>query len=143
MKKIGLAMLLVLAILGLMACGKDTQGTGEQDDSTMMQVSTQFGPLSYPAKWKDALVTSETLDGEVLTVDFSARLDEQSYLLFKVMICGEDGDSVGTVKDENGTVRNVFVDVMDLGDLSNLPQEAQDQIYAMQEAVNLLIEDLK
>ena len=67
----------------------------------------------------------------------------QEYNLFKGMICDAEGDSVGTVTDDAGQTRNVFVDIPELPDLSDLNEDEQNQLYAMQEAVNVLIENLQ
>lgn len=113
------------------------------EKAELMDIETAYGTLSYPAEWKDSLVTNESQDDDgLLSVTFSAKLDEQEYSLFKIMICGEEGDSVGTIKDAEGTVRNVFVELFELSDLSDLSEDAQNQLYAMQEGVNTLISEL-
>ena len=81
--------------------------------------------------------------GEIDYVIFAATVNGQEYDLFKVMICDAEGDSVGTVTDDAGQTRSVFVDVSELSDLSDLSKEEQDQLYTMQEAVNVLIENLQ
>ena len=81
--------------------------------------------------------------GEFDSVIFAATVNGQEYDLFKVMICDAEGDSVGTVTDDAGQTRSVFVDVSELSDLSDLSKEEQDQLYTMQEAVNVLIENLQ
>ena len=37
----------------------------------------------------------------------------------------------------------MYVTVYDLGDISELSQDKQDQLYAMQEAVNVIVENMK
>ena len=120
----------------------ENTGTSE-DENKLMTVETQYGPLSYPEKWEDSLVISESVVGEIDSVIFAATVNGQEYDLFKVMICDAEGDSVGTVTDDAGQTRSVFVDVSELSDLSDLSKEEQDQLYTMQEAVNVLIENLQ
>ena len=108
-----------------------------------MTVEAQYGLLFYPAKWNGLLVTSESVAGEIDSVIFAAAVNGQEYNLFKVMICDAEGDSVGTVTDDAGQTRNVFVDIPELPDLSDLNEDEQNQLYAMQEAVNVLIENLQ
>ena len=108
-----------------------------------MRIETEYGTLLYPSEWKDSLVTDEINEDGILSVTFSARAEEQEYALFKVMICSEEGDSVGILTDESGTVRNVFVDINELTGISDLGQDVQNQLYAMQEGVNVLIENLQ
>lgn len=108
-----------------------------------MTVEAQYGLLFYPAKWNGLLVTSESVADEIDSVIFAAAVNGQEYNLFKVMICDAEGDSVGTVTDDAGQTRNVFVDIPELPDLSDLNEDEQNQLYAMQEAVNVLIENLQ
>ena len=121
---------------------KVTKDKADQAEA-MRDVETEFGTLQYPEAYKDALVTEESKEDEIDTITFSADLEGQKYQLFQILICKDEGDSVGTVKDKNGTVRNVFVNMEELPDLSGLTQEQQDQVYAMQESVNTLIEKLE
>lgn len=124
------------------AVQSETDGSSE-DESSLMTIETQYGSLYYPAEWEDALETSETLEDETDSVVFAVTADDQEYTLFIVMICDAEGDSVGAVTDDSGQTRNVFIDISELPDLSDLSEEEQDQLYAMQEAVNVLIENLQ
>ena len=163
MKKLMAAALAILFCLSLAACNHasnvapDQEGNSEaassdvqpenavdfEDDNTLISVETQYGLLFYPAKWNDLLVTSESVADEIDSVIFAAAVNGQEYNLFKVMICDAEGDSVGTVTDDAGQTRNVFVDVPELPDLSDLNEDEQDRLYAMQEAVNVMIENLQ
>ena len=49
----------------------------------------------------------------------------------------------GTLTDKRGTSRDVYVTVYDFGDISELAQDKQDQLYALQEVVNVVVENLK
>lgn len=120
---------------------ENTDASGEENK--LMTVETQYGTLSYPEKWKDSLITSESVADGIDSIIFAATVNGQEYELFKILICDAEGDSVGTVTDDAGQTRSVFVDVPELTDLSDLREEEQDQLYAMQEAVNVLIENLQ
>ena len=115
----------------------------EEEDNSLMTIETKYGTLSYPAKWKDSLLTLESEENNFFSVTFSTKVDDKEYSLFKVMICAEEGDSVGTIKDKDRITRNVFVDIPELSDISELSEENQNQLYAMQEGVNVLIENLE
>lgn len=162
-KKLIAAALMILLCFSMAACGtgddkdaaqgseissdssavqSETDGSSE-DESSLMTIETQYGSLYYPAEWEDALETSETLEDETDSVVFAVTADDQEYTLFIIMICDAEGDSVGTVTDDSGQTRNVFIDISELPDLSDLSEEEQDQLYAMQEAVNVLIENLQ
>ena len=77
------------------------------------------------------------------TIDFFSVLDGKQYDLFEISIGEEKGQYVGTITGKKGDSHNVFVEVYDLGDISGLPQDKSDQLYAMQEAVNTVVENLK
>ena len=163
MKKLMAAALAILFCLSLAACNHGSNAAPDkernsetassdvqpenavdfEDDSTPMTVEAQYGLLFYPAKWNGLLVTSESVADEIDSVIFAAAVNGQEYNLFKVIICDAEGDSVGTVTDDAGQTRNVFVDIPELPDLSDLNEDEQNQLYAMQEAVNVLIENLQ
>jgi uncharacterized lipoprotein YehR (DUF1307 family) len=115
----------------------------EIQDDKLMTIETKDGDLYYPAKYKDSLVTKESEENGILSVDFKAKIDGETYKLFKVMICDEEGDSVGTIKDSEGKEHNVFVDINEMDDISDLDEDVQNQLYSMQEGVNVLIDNLK
>lgn len=114
----------------------------QEEDVQLMKIETRYGTLSYPAEWKDSLMTQESEENEIVTVTFDANVEEQSFNLFKVMICADEGDSVGTLTDSEGTSRNVFVELSELTNLDGLSEDAQNQLYSMQEGVNILISNL-
>ncbi len=121
---------------------KITEEQQTEEKQELMEIDTEYGTLSYPAEWKDALSTNESNENGFLTVAFSANVGGQTYTLFNVLINSEEGDSVGTIKADDGTVRNVFTEISELPDLSGLSEGEQNQLYAMQEGINVLIENL-
>lgn len=122
---------------------KSEEGNDVEENENLMEIETDYGILYYPATWKDSLHTEITNEENVMTVTFDAQINSQEYALFKVMICNEEGDSVGTITDSSGTSRNVFVEIFELNDIDDLSEDAQNQLYAMQEGVNSLTEALK
>ena len=124
---------------------EDSADAGNNDEETateLMEINTEYGTLFYPVEWEDSLNTEETNSDGFLTVLFSTEADGQSYDLFRVMINSEEGDSVGTVTSEDGTERNVFVETLELSDISGLSEDEQNRLYAMQEGINVLMENL-
>ena len=167
MKKLLILLLAATLCFSFTACSNDKESTGTststEDNSTekdgvsndnsteeqqteekqeLMQIDTEYGTLSYPTEWKDALSTSESNENGFLTITFTANVGGQTYTLFNVMINSKEGDSVGTIKADDGTVRNVFTEIKELPDISGLSEEDQNQLYAMQEGINVLIENL-
>ena len=107
-------------------------------------------------KWSLEPLTEQSSHGELefsvptceddvffpVTISFNADVEGQSFTLFNIMINSEEGDSVGTITSDDGTVRNVFADITELPDISGLGEDEQNQLYAMQEGLNVLIENL-
>lgn len=165
MKKLIILLLSATLCFSFTACSNDTDtedntvadsNTDEQNDENsdnqtdqqaeeepeLMEIDTEYGTLSYPAEYKDSLTTNETNEDGFLTISFNADVEGQSFTLFNIMINSEEGDSVGTITSDDGTVRNVFADITELPDISGLGEDEQNQLYAMQEGLNVLIENL-
>lgn len=117
----------------------DTSDMMEED----MVVSTAFGDLHYDGQWKDSLETQETENGDRTEIEFTAKMDSGTYPLFKVTIGGEDGEPVGTLTGEDGTVRNVYIEPYDPENLDQMSEEEQNRFYAMKDSINYLIDNLK
>lgn len=149
-------LLVICSIVGLLAgCGKKTmESTADsgvkasesappeeetEDLSKLSEINTDFGTLYIPQKYEQLLKTEVDND----TVKFSTEQDGKTYILFSLSIGEEAGQLAGTLTDKRGTSRDVYVTVYDLGDISELAQDKQDQLYAMQEAVNVVVENLK
>ena len=113
-----------------------------EEENAMMEVETEYGTLYYPARWKDVLVTAQEKSDEMLTVDFSASVEGKEYRLFQVVIGGQEGNSAGILTDDTGNQRNVQLSVEELAGIEELSEEEQNQLYAMQEGVNDLLEHM-
>ena len=137
-RKWSVMLLVICSIVSLFAgCGKKTpESTADpavnqsestppeeeiEDTTTLSEINTDFGTLYIPQKYEQLL---------------KAEVDD-------LRIDKEVGQLAGTLTDKRGTSRDVYVTVYDLGDISELAQDKQDQLYAMQEAVNVVVENLK
>ena len=141
-----LCTLLALLCLLLAACGSKTgePAAGSADaaeNAAPVKIETPYGDLTFPGGWGDQLKTETEQDGERQFVHFRANIADQQFDLFDVTIAPDEGDSVGTIKAADGTIRNVFVEVFDL-DADGLAAADQDTLFAMQEGVNDLIDAL-
>lgn len=112
---------------------------GTEDLTTLSEINTDFGTLYIPQKYEQLLKAE--VDSH--TVKFITEQDGKTYTLFDLNIGEETGQLAGTLTDNRGTSRDVYVTVYELGDISELAQDKQDQLYAMQEAVNVVVENLK
>lgn len=138
----------VLFLVGFVFCliltgcsdGSESKDNEEEKVNTMI-IKTQYGDLFYPQQYQDFVTVDETIEGENLTITFKTTIEEIDYPLFDIMINEEEGDNVGTLEDDQGTVRNVYVEIINT-DVSELSDDDQNQIYAMQEGVNVLVDHL-
>ena len=155
-RKWSVMLLVICSIVSLFAgCGKKTpESTADpavnqsesmppeeefEDTTTLSEINTGFGTLYIPQKYEQLLKAEVDSD----TIKFITEQDGKTYTLFDLRIGKEVGQLAGTLTDKLGTSRNVYVTVYELGDISELAQDKQDQLYAMQEAVNVVVENLK
>lgn len=155
-RKWSVALLVLCSVAGLLAgCGKKTPGTTAEPAVKPNESVRQEGETEYPAKLSEIHTDFGTLyipqeyvqllkaEIDSNTVEFITEQDGKTYTLFSLSIGEEVGQLAGTLTDKRGTSRNVYVTVYDLDDISELTQNQQDQLYAMQEAVNVVVENLK
>ena len=112
-----------------------------QPDELMIQ--TEYGDLYYPAQWEEYLKTEQTMNNNSLQVSFSAYLEDKNYPMFQVTIGDSEDTEVGELTDSSGTKRAVHVKVTELEGLEELSETEQHQIYAMQEELNYVIDNLE
>ena len=106
-------------------------------------ISTQYGDLYYPDQWTEFVKTEQKSENDVVVVRFGAEINSKVYPLFEVMIGGEGANSVGTLTDSAGTSRNVSINVDEIVQDPDLTEGEQNRLYAMQEDLNYLIDNLK
>lgn len=106
-------------------------------------VSTEFGELYYQEQWVEFIRTEQSREGDVIRVTFKAEMNNSSYNLFTVMIGGGEGGLVGQLTDASGVARDVYVQVWELDQYSELTEGECNRLYAMQEEINYVIENLK
>lgn len=141
------AALAVLCVMLLTAgCSKKPASTAEPiqkesgDLSNMMTISTRYGDLYFSDQWEDSLRVEQSSSGSTELVSFIAVLDEGEYPLFQLEITDSTRapGAVGMLSDRQGVQRDVFVS------MEPLPEGQQiDQLYAMRDGLNDLIENLK
>lgn len=110
----------------------------EETESPPVPVETPYGTLYYQARWEGTMLTQQTQTGDALCVSFLAELEGVQYPLFSVTIGGAEANA-GSIADSEGTLRNVFAAMEELGDLSALTDAQRDILYAMQEEINFVV----
>lgn len=106
-------------------------------------IGTAYGDLYYPAQWEEFLQVDQAENGEGIQVAFSGKVDETLYPLFTIVIGSEDGVSAGTLTDKDGTQHEVYVQIAEVTGNAALSQIELNRLYAMQEDLNYLIDNLK
>ena len=135
------AMLFALLLNG---CEKTEKGTENQvNNANDIIISTQYGDLYYPDQWTEFVKTEQKSENDVVVVSFGAEINSKVYPLFEVMIGGEGANSVGTLTDSAGTSRNVSINVDEIVQDPDLTEGEQNRLYAMQEDLNYMIDNLK
>ena len=104
-------------------------------------VETPYGTLYHQPQWEGFLLTEQTMNDDTLCVTFLTRLEDREFRLFRVVI-GDVDANAGTICDGEGNRRNVQVIMEDLGDLSALTEDQKNQLYALQEEINFVIDKL-
>lgn len=146
-------LLLIGVFLVLSACGSDESNsarapgiqTNEETEANkkFTEVITDFGTLCIPQEHKQELETRIVNGENGCVVKFSTELNGVTYALFDVSIGKENGQFVGSITDSNNTSREVYISVHEITDINDLTQDEQDNLYALQETVNVVVENLK
>lgn len=107
-------------------------------------VSTAYGNFQYQDQWIEFMRVEQHAEGDNLRVTFSAEINNVRYGLFELLI-GDDveGSPIGKVTDAEGVQRNVYVHMMEIEASAALTDAEQNRLYAMQEDINYIIENMK
>ena len=105
-------------------------------------VHTGYGDLHYPDRWQEYVTIRQEQNGNTIAVTFETKSGEETYELFKVLIGDDSSEVVGSLTDDTGTQRNVYLHVEELPADSGLEETEQTRFYAMQEDLNYLIDHL-
>ena len=108
-----------------------------------MTVNTAYGDLYYQEQWSEHMLVTQQLDGELLVVAFIAEFNGIQYPLFELMIGADKEESVAQLTDAEGTKRHVAVNFLELGEYPELAEDEQNQLYAMQEDINYIVDNIK
>ena len=115
----------------------------EPETPEIMAVRTQYGSLYYQEQWAEYMRTEVTCGAKVTEIAFIAEINEKTYPLFVVSIGEADSTFVGQITDSAGKKWDVYVQVEELGQYPELTEGEQNRLYAMQEEINYIIDNLK
>ena len=106
-------------------------------------VKTPYGNLQYQDQWYEFMLVEQVQDGENLTVTFVANFENGQYPLFALIIGTlEDVEPAAQITDAGGVKRNVYVRMLEIEESGVLTDTEQNRVYAMQEDINYVIENI-
>ncbi len=113
------------------------------EDVDSMTVSTALGALKYPEQWSEYLTTYTDTNNGVITVIFATNVGETEYELFRIFIGGTEGTEVGVIRDADGKEHTVRLAFNELEGMDELSDTDRTRVYAMQEDLNYVIDNLE
>ena len=118
-----------------------TEGTKAME---YFEIETSYGMLKFPEQWKNNLTLQRVTTDTGEEIIFRETFTKESLTLFTVCI-GEtsNGSYIGSMTDLNGQKHEVYLRIDELEFKEELSTEMKSRIYAMQESVNYLIDNLK
>lgn len=106
-------------------------------------VHTDYGDLHYPDRWQEYVTIRQEHNGSTIEVTFETESGDKTYELFRILIGGDGNEVIGSLTDNAGTQRNVYLYVEETAVSTDLDEAEQTRFYAMQEDLNYLIDNLK
>ena len=144
-----IALLLLAAMLCVMACGCAGKQNGSKDSEMndpnrdWEPIETKFGTLKYPDQFIDYVETEQKETEKGVSVLFRAKIGEKRIDMFEMTIGEGEGEAVGKLTGPDGVKRDVYLRFIELSDLSGLTEGEKNRVYAMQECLNFVIDNLK
>ena len=107
------------------------------------EISTPYGPLYYPEKWKEFVRIEET-EATEYKLQFWALIDgHEEQHLFDIVYEGKGENFLGYIHDKNGDKVSVHMECFDINISEEWSKEQKEQLFAMQEDVNYIIDRLQ
>ena len=117
--------------------------TTRPEDLPPIAVETSYGTLYYQGQWEEFMVVEQTETENGVKVSFRAEFNDCSYPLFVFCIGEGEGVEVGSVTDSEGNSHPVFASMEELEIGEDLTDVETNRLYAMQEDINFVIDNLK
>lgn len=141
---------ILIACLMLGSCDKgpaaETTDTDPRETTSFQyfQVDTSFGTLKFPEQWKKDLKIEKNTTETGEEIIFRETITKDCLTLFTICIdMPESGSYIGNLTDAAGKTHEVYLQINELEMQEDLPKETKSRIYAMQESVNDIIDNLR
>lgn len=119
------------------------QAQDNSDSAEDFMISTPVGDLKYPAQWSRNVKLKVTSEKNPYSAELYGVVGKTEIQLFTIHI-GKDGQGYlfGTAPDENGDMAEIRIDVKEISRPDSCSDEEMQQLYAMQDRVNDIIEQI-
>ena len=112
-------------------------------DEQTCEVETIYGSLYFRTDWSEYMQIQQLQQDDTLKVSFLARVNEKDYPLFDLLIHKDQGEAPFVLTDSQGNPHGVDVRVEQQLEHEELDENGQRILYAMQEEINFVLENLK
>lgn len=121
---------------------EDAPASNTQPENDDIEIETPYAILKYPGQWKKQLRVKHTA-GDIYTVAFYGEvIPDKEMLLFSIRFNDVESENIGAIKTPDGTEVPVGMVCEELQFEAGIDGEAMDAYYAMQEALNDVLDQL-
>ena len=125
------------------AASEETVPTETEPRYDVVVVNTAYGDLCYQEQWYEHMRVRQEEQGDLIQARFLAEFNGVEYALFELMLGVPEEEAYAFITDQAGTVRGVGVNFLELGEYPELSEDDRNQLFAMQEDINFVIENIK
>lgn len=106
-------------------------------------IATPIGELYYSKVWAEYTEVKCNSDENNFTAVIQATIGNHKADIWAIHLCDDaDGMLIGSVPDSNGNQKKVFLELYEVDMDNEWNQSEIDTVYAMQEGINLIIEQV-
>lgn len=106
-------------------------------------VKTKFGNLYYQDQWEGFMQVMISEDDVYTTVAFAGEINGVQYSLFQLNIGDAEDEPSAWITDDQGEKHGVYVSMEEIGMIPELTEGEQNRLFAMQEEINFILENLE
>lgn len=137
-----IGVMLLLTFIAGCAAPKGTDNEMNDPKRDWEPIETKFGRLRYPDDLFQFLETEQKEAEDTVAVMFRAAIGDRRIDLFELTIGNVTGEAAGKITGPDGVVRDVSLRFIPADDLSGLSEGEQNRVYAMQEALNFVLDHM-
>ncbi|MBR6408226.1 MAG: hypothetical protein IKI42_01540 [Clostridia bacterium] len=109
-----------------------------------IEVQTPIGKLIFPQEMSANVRVQEINEPEHYGVGFFGKVGEDEVFLFAIHICDDErGYHIGSVPDEQGTVRQIWAEISGIETGEGWSEDETKRINLQQSCVNDLMEQIR